>query len=54
MYEVIKLENPFYGKAKKEIKNTYPRLEVNSERDYDKEMIELINMMLHVYIFIIF
>jgi hypothetical protein len=63
MYEVIKLKNPFSGKNKdeieKEIKNilisgSYPKLEEESEKLYDKEMINTINLMLNVYIYILY
>jgi hypothetical protein len=62
MYEVIKLKKAFHGKEKKEIEKIlisggYPRLEIDSEKDYDKEMIDIINTMLNVYminLFIIF
>jgi serine/threonine protein kinase len=58
MYEVIKLKNVFPGKNKDEIikktKNisksgSYPKLE-ESEKLYNKEMINTINIMLNVYI----
>jgi serine/threonine protein kinase len=59
MYEVIKLKKAFYGKEKEEIKNIlmsgqYPRLEIDSEKDYDEEMIDVVNTMLNVYIIILF
>jgi hypothetical protein len=58
MYEVIKLKRAFYGQGE-EIKKIlisgrYPRLEIDSEKDYDKEMIDIINIMLNVYIINLF
>jgi hypothetical protein len=59
MYEVIKVKKAFYGKEKEEIKKILisggcPRLEIDSEKDYDKEMIDIINTMLNVYIINLF
>jgi hypothetical protein len=58
MYEVIKLNNAFSGKNKKEIKDlltsgSYPKLE-DSEKLYNNEMINTINLMLNVYIIFFF
>jgi serine/threonine protein kinase len=63
MYEVIKLKNAFSGKNNNEIINemkniltsgSYPKLE-ESEKLYNKEMINTINLMLNVlYLFYFF
>jgi hypothetical protein len=59
MYEVIKLKNAFSGKNKDEIKKkiknisisgSYPKLE-ESEKLYNKEMINTFNLMLNVCTF---